>query len=71
MMSAMQPIQRRATFSDADAGLQAAQRLRAAGFILDVSSSVDGDVVVIVEVPDGRLDELRRLVRAAGGRLGA
>jgi hypothetical protein len=71
MMSAMDPIRRRATFSDADAGLQAAHRLRAAGFVLDVSSSVDGDVVVIVEVPDDRLDELHGLVRDAGGRLGA
>jgi hypothetical protein len=59
----------RIVFSDPEMAYMAIYRLRGAGYQIDVSGSVAGDVVVTVQVaPDG-LDALEAIVADHDGRM--
>jgi hypothetical protein len=56
-------------FSDPEAGYIAIYRMRGAGFRVDVSGTVAGDVVVTVQPGPERLDEWTALVAESDGRV--
>jgi hypothetical protein len=61
----------RATFTDPEQGYIAVYRMRGAGFRVEVSGSIAGDVVVTVPVPTDRLVEMTAIVEDCEGRLTA
>ena len=52
----------RVVFPDAEEAYLAIYRMRAAGFRIDVSGSMAGDVVVIVQAEPSQLDELETIL---------
>ena len=58
----------RVVFPDAEEAYLAIYRMRAAGFRIDVSGSMAGDVVVVVQAEPSQLDELETIASDHGGR---
>lgn len=65
----MQERSVRAVFTDPEAGYIAIYRMRGAGFRVDVSGSVTGDVVVTVQPGPDRMDEWKALVTESDGKV--
>ena len=59
----------RAVFREPSDGYAAVDRLRATGFRIDLSGSIDGDLVVIIHDGRTRIDEIAALVVAHEGRI--
>ena len=59
----------RAIVPDPVSGFRAVDELRAAGFPLDVSGAISGDVVIRIQAAPDRLDELAAIVERHGGRV--
>ena len=57
-----------ASFADATNGYAAVPVLRAAGFPIDLAVTVDGDLVVTIQVARARLDEVHAVLAAHVGR---
>ena len=59
----------RVLFADAEEAYMAIHRLRGAGFPVEVSGTVAGDVVVGIDAAVGRTSEAMSLVREHDGRM--
>ena len=58
----------RVVFPDAEEAYLAIYRMRAAGFRIDVSGSMAGDVVVVVQAEPSQLVELETIASEHAGR---